>query len=434
MLLKSIKDMVPVLDVISKHIDDHLNNNERINLGFISKQMSHLCEDDAQFSLKIVKLKPNHRTFVMCVYPDPEELEKLATPLVKAISEDKIDNFMNLWTKGIRKWCIEIDSRLVTKGNPICVDNGDQFVGILSHELGHIIDTHPIHLAYNYKMHQAKLGMYTKMLSNKPSVSMLFLPMFVCINGLRIVVSKPIGQLREISADSHIPIEYRPAFISYVENHIMTNPTTASGIVVTNEEFDNEQSKGVIFSAQCIRMMKQRRDILKTQLEIQYKLSANSYFKDVCKKVISSVSGKDPDTGEVNMRKEAIIDRAYSVDDAEAVKEATAALALLEMNVSSRDIMIVAADAQSIRSIDDKTYVINNIFDYMEALEKQRNKILSKLDSRLPQSKKSEATKDIDDKIKRLNDILTEVMNTKVDYYRNNHYGVFVQYPDGYEG
>ena len=96
--------------------------------------------------------------------------------------------------------------------------------------------------------------------------------------------------------------------------------------------------------------------------------------------------------------------------------------------------MVVAADAQSIRSVEDKTYVINNIFDYMEALEKQRKKIISKMDSKNLQSKKSEATKDIDEKIKKLNDILTDVMNTKVDYYNNNHYGLFVKYPDGYEG
>ena len=434
MVLKSIKDMVPVLNMISKHVDNHLNNDERLNLSFISNQMKKLCDDDVTFSIKVVKLKPSARTFIMCIYPDPDELEKAATPLMKSINEGKFDQFITVWSKGIKKWCIEIDSRLITKGNPICVDNGDQFVAILSHELGHIIDTHPTHLIYNYRMNRARIGMYQKMLSNKASVAVLFLPMFVCIDGLRVVVSKPTGQLKEISADSHIPIEYRPAFVSYIENHIMTNPTTASGIIVTEEEFDNEQKKGVMFTAECIRLMKQRRNIIKTQLEIQYNLSNNSYFKDVCRRVISGISGTNPDTGEVNMSKEAIVDRACANDDAEAVKEAAHALALLEMNVTMRDIMVVAADAQSIRSVEDKTYVINNIFDYMEALEKQRKKIISKMDSKNLQSKKSEATKDIDEKIKKLNDILTDVMNTKVDYYNNNHYGLFVKYPDGYEG
>ena len=152
MVLKSIKDMVPVLNMISKHVDNHLNNDERLNLSFISNQMKKLCDDDVTFSIKVVKLKPSARTFIMCVYPDPDELEKAATPLMKSINEGKFDQFITVWSKGIKKWCIEIDSRLITKGNPICVDNGDQFVAILSHELGHIIDTHPTHLIYNYNL------------------------------------------------------------------------------------------------------------------------------------------------------------------------------------------------------------------------------------------------------------------------------------------
>ena len=433
MVLKSIKDMVPVLQVISKHVDNHLNNNDKLNLSLIANQVKKLCQDDVSIAVDVVKVKPHLQSFVMCVYPDPDELERLAIPLVKSINEDKFDQFVELWTKGIRKWKITIDSRVITKGSPICVDNGDQFVAILCHELGHVIDTHPVRLVYNYRFCKARLDLYNKALMDKSVIAMLHLPMFVCIDGLRIVVKNATGQLKEISADSHIPIEYRPAFVEYIERHIMTNPSTASGVVVTEEEFDNEQKKGVMFTVECIRLMKQRRNIIKTQLEIHYKLSQVSYVKDICKKVINSISGEDPDTGKVNLKKEALIEKRITDACEEAVKEAANALALLEMKVSMRDIMVIYADAQSIHTAEDKAYVIDNIFDYIEALEKQKKKILRKMDEKTPQTKKVEATKDIDEKLKKLNEILTEVMNTKVEH-AGRQYGLYVQYPEGYEG
>ena len=45
---------------------------------------------------------------------------------------------------------IAVDFRLLTKGQSICVDDGNQFVAILCHELGHVTFENPKRLLENY--------------------------------------------------------------------------------------------------------------------------------------------------------------------------------------------------------------------------------------------------------------------------------------------
>ena len=112
--------------------------------------------------------------------------------------------------------------------------------------------------------------------------------------------------------------------------------------------------------------------------------------------------------------------------------EAQVEAALEARNIEDRDIIILQADADSISSSLDKTYVINTAFDYMDILNKRRNKILSK--TKETDKKKLDAlTKAEDQKIAQLNNIINDVMTKKVAYY-GDHYGVFVKYPEGYEG
>ena len=425
MRLKSENEVLSHLSIIRDHIDEHLKDNCSINTGLIANQLMGMCTDNTKFVVRVTKVDPKKRPFIMCVYPDVDELSERAEGLLVAINKD-YNGFLSAW-QSIRNWVIEIDSRIITRGNPICVDNGSQFVAILCHEIDHILYTHPIHLVYNYKMNRAKINYLQKAMSEKAVMAKLFLPMFVCIEGLRIIVRKPISQADEIRADLKVPNEYKPYMVEYTERHIIPNDFN---LIATYEEFDAEQAKAVTFSHECVRLMTQRKSILKIQLEAQYKLSPNGYFKDVCKKVLTSISGLNPDTGKTDPVKES---RIYKkMDAALEGLEAQVEAALESRNIEDRDIIILQADADSISSSLDKTYVINTAFDYMDILNKRRNKILSKT-KETDQKKLDALTKAEDQKIAQLNNIINDVMTKKVTYY-GDHYGVFVKYPEGYEG
>ena len=77
MVLKSIKDMVPVLNMISKHVDNHLNNDERLNLSFISNQMKKLCDElGMRFYVSDAHFKESCNNSCCCALPEDWEYSR----------------------------------------------------------------------------------------------------------------------------------------------------------------------------------------------------------------------------------------------------------------------------------------------------------------------------------------------------------------------
>ena len=433
MKLKDPKSVSSSLSIIKTHVDEHLKDNCSIYVGLIANQLRNICADGTSFTVSIIKLSSNKKPFIMCTYPDVDCLDSYKDRLIDALnnSDKNATNFIEVWNN-IPKWHIEIDSRLITKGSSICVDNGSQFVAILCHELGHIINTHPSHLYFNYRVNRARLSMYEKMLSNKVSIAKLFLPMFVCVSGLRIVVNKPIAQINEMVADHDIPDEYKPHMIDYVERHILSNPDVRTDVIKTNEEFDNEQSAGVMFTSECIRLMSQRKSFLKAQLMAQYKLSPNGYFKDVCANVLKGISCVNPDTEKEDITKHYRLENKLSDDIKESIKEST--YVLESKKVDDRDIILLRVNAENMTTASDKQYVLNVACDYLEILNKSREKKIATVKDKSDIARMNALTKSEDEKIKTINGIIDEAIGKKVHTYNDNHYGLYVKYPDGYEG
>lgn len=435
MKFKHPNDLKVSLDAIETHVDECIRNNDDLNCGIISTQLSNMTKDRTKFEVSVVDVDTSQKPFIMCVYPSVDDLNRLAVPLAKLINKNEPESFCDLWGS-IESWCIEIDSRLVNSGDRLCVDTGRQFVAIIMHELGHIKHTHPLLLSMNYRFNKAKSDILYKLVMEKPSVAKLFLPMMTCVSGLRIVVKKPGSYVKEIQADASIPTEYKQDLVDYIDNHVMANPETAHGIVVTDEEFNNEQLQGVEFTNYTIRMMKARRAALKGVLASQHKLQSSPYYKKLTKVVAHGI-GKDVDKEITNLRelgRDHVIQEAFDRDYREAMKEASVIMESLK-NVDNRDLALLQSNIDSMTTVDDKNYILNTIFDFLEVLELKKEEALKKAKPRGSRAEEELAkiAKPYDMKIDILNDMLKEVSARKVTYY-GDHYGVFVKYPEGYEG
>lgn len=376
-----------------------------------------------RFNAKFVTVKSN-KPFIMCVYPEVEDLQNRTNNLIKLLNDGKVVEFTEAWNN-IPNWNIEIDSRLFDPMSSIHLDNGAQFVAILCHELGHVMNTHPTMLAYNYQKNKVMYKMYEKVFMNKPIISMLFLPMFVCVSGLRIVIQKPSNDINEIAADMRVPDEYKPHLMNYIQFHILNKPN--SGVVMTGEEFSNEQDRGIQFTRSCLSLMKKRRHIIKAQLAAQYKVSESPYFKEICAATAKVVSKAKIDSEKRDLTGDKYIEESFNRIHDEVIKESTAILEA--MNVTERDITLLMVDIENMRTPEDKSHVLNVIYDYIEAVEHKISKNSKKFKDvdRIP----VDATLEL--RLKQLNDLKKKAMDTPVSQY-GDHYGVFVRYPAGYEG
>lgn len=416
---------VEYLDQISEKITKVKGTKKYFGLEPVIQTCLHnACHGKYSFKVNFVKVDPREKPFIMCVYPEPDALSSQMDDLLTALNKRDFKTFVQLW-ENFDKWVIEIDTRVLDTKSSLAVDDGDQFVALLCHEIGHVLNTHPVKLYHNYHLNKARMDMYEKMVMGERNyIWKVFLPMFVCIDGLRIAVYSPSNSISEIRADLSLRPKYKEAFVSYIENHILNNVSTAHGIVLTEEELDNEYQRGIEFSRECIRLMKVRRSILKAHIVTQYKLSPSDYFKDIYKLVHDAITGDDINTGKPNPRKEvAVVDK---VNVASKTAQEKSQLILESKIVTDRDIALLMVESDAIETYDDKSFVLNSIFDYIEILQKNEAKLLKKTKGDV-----STVLNPYEQKIKQLQDLKVKVMAKKID---PPTYGVYIKYPEGYEG
>ena len=305
----------------------------------------------------------NSNPFIMGIYPSTKELDTKSSKLLSAMNEGNTEQFMKEWT-GIRDWYVEIDPRILTKGNRLCVDDGDQFVAILCHEVGHVLNRNPMQLLQNYMEHKRTMGRAEAMLMSKNTIIRKFaLPMFVHTLQFKIFVKNIANSNKlndELMADNYIPEQYRGAMVSYVENHILLDPSS-SDILTTNEDFDRQQKVAISFSRECINMMRKRRSVLKNSIKAQYDQNNSKYMSNLVSDIGKAAMGYDPETDETNAVQERVMLRCLESDIADCIETATK---LLEAaTVTSRDIAILQVQADDIQTVDQKLFIVHTIYD-----------------------------------------------------------------------
>lgn len=414
------------LDDIRDCVDGVLKGKRSVSgvCTCVKDNLGRITNGEIVFDVSMLDIGYKEKPFIMACYPDAEELNSKCSNLVKCLNQNNYSEFLDEWNS-FHKWCIEIDANILKLNNTLCVENGSQFVAILCHELGHVMHTQPMKLVGNYKYKMAQFKVYEKLFMEKGvSLHKLFLPMFVAIDGLRVIVRKPGAVAEEFKADFATPDEYKGHMIDYIDHKILANPSTAHGIIVTKEEYDAEQSKGVEFTKECIFLMKKRRDALNTYLNTLHALTHSTYVRKLVGLISNYTLGIDHDTGKVDKRRAMYMMESYNRDEELISREASATLE--SIHVTERDIVLLGVEAEGIQTTDDKYYLLNTIYDYMEALEDKYVKAAKK---NKPTQFSSLAT---DKRYIMLQQLREKVVKMQVT--DGEHYGVFIKYPKGYEG
>lgn len=366
--------------------------------------------------------------FIMAIYPDIHELDQKLKDLVKIMDDPRSNNmdYIKEWSD-INKWVLEIDARIFLKQSPICIRTGGEFVGILCHEIGHVMIEDPYNIIMVYKKQKARMDKFNKLASSKSKiVGRLLMPLFINTSSFRIV-KKGSDIQKEIAADGYVPNEYRGDLLSYIEDCIMKDPKS-SELISSYTTYQTDLEMGVKFSNDSMNMMRGRIEMLKSQLTAQYNgcCTGSTYHKELMKFLGKSIGGYDPETGKTNATVESIVQSRFSAD-MEACQEAATA-ALESTKVTDRDLSILEVECEDVSTTEDKIYLIHTIYDYIEAIQKENSEKLKKMkDPKLKEFLKNDA------RLERLNLCRKLVMNKHTTDV-GDRYGLFIKYPKGYEG
>lgn len=376
----------------------------------------------------IIVNKSSRNPFIMSIYPDLSELDVKSKKLSDILNDPKSNNeeYVREWCE-IKNWVIEIDIRILLQDSPICVRNGSEFVAILCHEIGHVMVGDPLALIYNYKKKRAIYDRFDKIVTSRSKfVRRMMLPMFVNTLSFRIIKCKGNSLDKEIAADAYVPNEYRGYLLSYINDCILTTPNT-SDLIVHDSDYERDQETAVSFSKESIEMMKDRRDVLRHQLNAQYNGCEGSMYKKSLMQLLGKTLGNyNVETDKMDVLKEAAFQKQYVSELCEFTNITEAILE--NTKVSDRDLSILEVQCSDIKTTEDKIYLIHTIYDFIEAITKENSAKLKK--SKDPNIK--EFIKN-DSRLTRLNACRELVMRTNTTDV-GDRYGLFVKYPKGYEG
>ena len=365
--------------------------------------------------------------FIMSITPDISELYEKSEKINELMNDPKTNNaeFIKQWAD-IDRWYLEIDTRVLTKGNRLCVDEGGQFVALLCHEIGHVMNENPMRLFYNYKAKSLQFSTMEKlMLSNSKIVRAIMLPMYTHTLQFMIVVKDRNDSKKcEMAADAYVPELYKGALVSYMNNHILLDPD-GSKLVIDEEDFDKEQNIGINLSKESIEMLKGRRDVLNRQIQNQYNSPNNGIFhKNLMKFIGRNLTGYNPDEDKYITGLKSMMETAYN-REYEAMESKAMQILTENAKITSRDLDVLEVQVETIKTPEDKMYFIHKVYDYIEAIDAENVKAAKKGKS-IPKELK-------DARLNRLNAIRTKILSMGVSE-TGTKYGVYIKYPAGYEG
>lgn len=365
--------------------------------------------------------------FIMSITPDISELYDKSEKLNKLMDDPKTHNMdvIKTWAE-IDHWYLEIDSRVLTKGDRLCVDDGAEFVALLCHEIGHVMTENPLRLLYNYKVKSLNFSTLERMmLSNSKIVRSIMLPMYTHTLQFMIVCKdRNDNKECEKAADSYVPDEYKGALVAYMNNHLLQDPE-ASNMVVDREDFDNMQCTGIKLSKESIGMLKDRRDVLNRSIQNQYNSKDNGVFhKKLMKFIGRNLTGYNPDEDKYITSLKVTMENAFNREYATLEAKANS---IIDKNskVTQRELDVLEIQADDVKTPEDKMYMIHKVYDYIEAIDAENIKKAKKMEN-IPKEIR-------DNRLDRLNAIRTKLLATKVSD-TGDKYGIFVKYPAGYEG
>ncbi|MCM1218309.1 MAG: hypothetical protein NC548_27805 [Lachnospiraceae bacterium] len=442
------KSEISILHLIADEVDKILrskNSPSPVTLGGLTRLLERSLP---QLTMgKTIKVewdvsKPME-PYIMAMYPDPEELHKKSKVLFDELvnvsdlegkpsksSYNEGNDYLSAWCE-IQHWQLFIDVRLVDPASAISVTTGDQFSAILAHEIGHVMNGDPIQLLRTYRENLYQQSRLERMmLSRNFFVRKIALPIFVNTLQFRMIIDRPDSVAEEVAADGYIPDEFRGAMIDYVTNRLLKT-TAGSRLVITREEYKAQHRTAIKYHRSTVIMLTKRRDILKRRLNAQYNNpSMNPYLKNLLKFCATGVTGFNPEDAKEDLVAESNLTIAFN-KEFQRVTETVSPI-LEAAKVTDRDITMLELDIADIKNSDDKLWCIQTIYDYIDIIEKdqaKKEKDAAKKGVVLPKELKK------DPRLEKLWKLRNQVMNMKVSKSGvGPQYGVYIQYPKGYEG
>lgn len=419
------------LRIISEieHCFTEIKNNTDVheNLKGIKKLLGRM--DIHVESITIVPADKDE-FFGMSVFPTVSVAEKLVEAMIDKKPEQ---GFIDIW-EGEKEWVIEIDSKLINVSDLNA--NPREITAALLHEIGHTIYSNTIPSKLHKTMSYAYLQVPSEVkniLSNKNKIFMsLYLPSVAQASR-----TTSYNLKKELEADKYVvQMGYGEALDALLQKILMrfgTRYTEFSG-----KELEKDIKVATVWAHVNAQELRFRKDTLRNSINKISLTNPSAYVQNLFSKINDKVfkgSISFTELASRGNRGKYVRESTDFVDDLvgfpcnsvleaafNAKKDSYGKL----RKVNQHDIDIVAVQIDKIDNQNDKIYLLDVIYDYLETIDMSINAI-NEGNQNLVKNNMRQLT----DMAEQLQTLRKQVLSTKIVEKR---YGVFIKYPKGYEG
>ena len=392
------------------------------NIGKNLKLIESSIKREFGVSVKVSIIDNKRQFFGMCVYPSPDEINKLTRMLLEANATMADVERLHVECISKGEHIVEIDSRLLYDHN-INASAGE-ITAILLHEIGHILTSNNVVCRFE----RAKEYIFIKF-DNRTRKLVKVLPMMTTLfNIVTLQIFSNhfnVNLMKEKHADElALKMGYGQELVDVLGKLIANGHGERVRRSCKDEDKDIELT--IDWLIVNIKELEYRKDRLKKSLKTIKMTTPSPYLAERIGELTDHVFKKDK---EKLVEKVEVINEAFILSKIHGEKSKAPSGALDSSGkvkkLLPKDLAIYRAEIERVNTVDDKIFLLERLYDLLDIAE------YAKLTVHTDPRRVMQSEQTIDLYIEQIHQLIKEVNSRQIG---RTKYGLFIKYPADYEG
>lgn len=403
---------------LKKNVEQNLRTIGRL----LSREFSGYVKTNSSeviFNVSVIENKTNN-LFGASVYPSYETLVKVTKLLTEERPTSEI--LSEVW-RDSNEWNIEIDSILLydtyLKASP------GEILAVLLHELGHVAFSNSVPERLNrvFRTYTMLQSVRIKNILKDSNVNkkILHFPIIAACASTNFKIGNNIK--KEVIADDFAyRCEYGEELVSFIDKLILSNGNSL--INRSENSMDDDVKIFMQWSVENLSELQYRKNKLKRSLKLELLRNPSKYTRQIVEAIRNEMFGNDKGDSYTQLVQESFIINGIRKAKNNTTKYIDKIHKLKPLKW--RDLDMYEAELLRVESVDDKIFLLENLHDELDRANLALQLIEQGRMDKVGQSKQTIQEYKIE--------VIKLIEKAKSIEIHKEKFGLYVKYPEGYEG
>lgn len=400
-----------------KNVEQNLHTIGKL----LSREFSGMTQttQEVDFYVSIVDNKTSN-LFGASVYPSEAVMNKLVHMLTEERPTSEI--LGEVWQKS-HYWNIEIDSIILYDKN--LKANPGEILAVILHELGHVAFSNSVPERLNrvfrtYTMIQS-VKVKNVLKANSVTKKILYFPILAACASTNFKIGDSIK--KEVIADDFAyRCGYGEDLVNFIDKLLMSQGNSL--INKSEKSMDDDVKVFMQWSIENLTELHFRKNKLKQSLRTEILRNPSKYTRKIIQDIKDTMFGNDKQD-----LYNQLVQESFIINSIASAKDCTLMEAYKMHKLKPlkwRDLDIYQAELSRVNTVDDKIFLLENLHDELDRANLALNLLAEGKADKVGQSKQTITEYKIE--------VIKLIEKAKAIEIQKERFGLFIKYPEGYEG